>query len=279
MQSGDHVPAAAEAATDASDALIPSEGGSDRQFVIALARGLAVLQAFSPGDDLLTNAELSARTKLPKATISRFTHTLSRLGYLAPALGGAGYRLDPHVLTLGFPVLARLGVRALARPLMQAFATSEGVSVALGLRDGAHMIFVERVRSPEHSALQQDIGTRVPIASTALGRAYLAGMPDDDRAALMQELRATGLPGWWAPVRRGIERELARHRSEGYCIGGDWQSAVNGVAVPLALPGRPLLALGCGAPRERVPDARLHELGEGLKAIARRLVLAPETGL
>ena len=251
----------------------------DRRFVIALARGLAVLRAFEPGDDLLTNADLAARARLPKATISRFTHTLSRLGYLAPDPAGAGYRLDPHVLTLGFPVLARHGVRELARPLLQALATSEGVAVSIGLRDGAHMIFVERVRSPAHSAMQQDIGTRVPIATTALGRAYLAGMAEPERTALMQELRATGLPGWWGPVRKAIDREIARHRSHGYCLGGDWLAEVNGVAVPLALPGRALLALGCGAPRDRVPEARLNALGERLKSIVQRLALAQETGL
>jgi len=119
----------------------------DRQFVIALARGLAILQVFSPGDDLLTNAEIAGRARLPKATVTRLTYTLCKLGYLARDPAGTGYRLDPHVLTLGFPVLARMGVRELARPMMQALAEREGVTVSMGIRDGTHMIYVERVRS------------------------------------------------------------------------------------------------------------------------------------
>ncbi len=250
----------------------------DRQFVIALARGLAILQVFSPGDDLLTNAEIAGRARLPKATVTRLTYTLCKLGYLARDPAGTGYRLDPHVLTLGFPVLARMGVRELARPMMQALAEREGVTVSMGIRDGTHMIYVERVRSSAPVVLQQDIGTRIPIALTALGRAYLAGLAEHERAALLEELRASSLPDRWSAVRKDLERELARHRKRGYCFGGGWDPEITGVAVPLALPGRTLFALSCAGARAQLPDARLASIGERLKDMARRLALAKNPG-
>ena len=46
---------------------------NDRQFAINLSRGLEVLRAFTPADQLLGNRELCDRTSLPKATISRLT--------------------------------------------------------------------------------------------------------------------------------------------------------------------------------------------------------------
>src|SRR5882757_3523955 len=58
------------------------EGTADRQFVMALARGLDVLGAFRRGEPRLGNQELAERTGLPKPTISRITHTLTQLGYL-----------------------------------------------------------------------------------------------------------------------------------------------------------------------------------------------------
>lgn len=251
----------------------------DRQFVIALARGLSVLQAFRPGDDLLTNAEIASRARLPKATITRLTYTLCRLGYLARDSAGTGYRLDPHILTLGYPVLARLGMRQLARPLMQALAEQEGLTVSMGMRDGAHMIFVERVRSSAPVVLQQDVGTRIPIATTALGRAYLAGLPDSERKALLEELRATSPAKDWPAIKKGTERELERHRRKGYCFGGDWDAELTGVAVPLVLPGRSALSISCAGARARLADARLAGIGERLKDIVRRISLAPDTGL
>jgi len=259
-------------------AAVPDET-DDRQFVIALARGLSVLQAFDPGDDLLTNAEIAARARLPKATITRLTYTLCKLGYLARDPAGGGYRLDPHILTLGYPVLARLGMRQLARPLMQALAEAEGLTVSMGLRDGAHMIFVERVRSSAPVVLQQDIGTRIPIATTALGRGYLAGLAPAEREAVMNELRAQTPAAKWAAVRKGVDRELARFAKQGWCVGGDWDAALSGVAVPLALPGRSVLSISCAGARAQLPDARLAAIGAQLKDLARRVALAQDTSL
>ena len=247
----------------------------DRQFVIALARGLRVLQAYSVGDDALTNVELARRTGLPKPTISRLSHTLSRLGYLAPDAQGAGYRLQPHILTLGYPVLAGLGVRQIIRPMLQEIATEEGVTAAIAARDGLHMIFVERLRAPSATALEQDIGTRVPIATTAIGRAYLAGLPESERAALLDEIRVSGLPEWWPQVLVGIEREMARYSEKAYCFGGDWNPDLNGVAVPLALPNQSLVSIAWHGARAQLPPARLDAVGERLKAIVRQLEKTP----
>ena len=61
---------------------LANEGIKDRQFVVALARGLELLRAFSFDDSFLGNQEIAARTGLPKPTISRLTHTLTKLGYL-----------------------------------------------------------------------------------------------------------------------------------------------------------------------------------------------------
>ncbi len=250
-------------------------GPADRLFVIALARGLSVLQAYSPGDDLLTNAELARRTRLPRPTISRLTYTLARLGFLASGSAGQGYRLEPHVLTLGFPVLARFDLRQVIRPMLQAIATEEGITAAIAMRDGAHMIFVDRFRAPGIAAFLQDVGTRVPIATTAIGRAYLAGLSEGERALLLSEIRAGGLPEWWPQLREGIERELARYRSRGFCFGGAWNPEMTGVGVPLALGNAPPAAISCTGPRARLDDARLEAIGERLKAIVRGLEKMP----
>src|SRR5919198_4114338 len=106
----------------------------DRQFVTSLARGLEILRAFAPNETLLGNQEIAQRTGLPKPTVSRLTHTLTKLGYLsyAPRLGK--YQLGTPVLALGYAVLANLGVRNLARPLMQEIADFSRGSVAVGGR-------------------------------------------------------------------------------------------------------------------------------------------------
>lgn len=93
------------------------KAATDRNFVVALSRGLDVLRAFQPNDGLLGNQEIAARTKLPKPTISRLTYTLTKLGYLTPVPKFEKYQLAPSAMALGYAALANLGVRHLSEPI------------------------------------------------------------------------------------------------------------------------------------------------------------------
>ena len=254
------------------------EPTADRQFISALARGFHVMRAYGPEDQVLSNTELSRRTGLPKPTITRLTYTLCKLGYLSQDSTGR-YRLDPHVLTLGFPVLARLNVREIARPMMQALAENSNVTVSLGMRDGLHMVFVQRIRSDSPVLLRQDIGTRVPIAKTALGRAYLAGLATKERASLFEDLHRATPASDWIALREKIESEINRYEQHGYCLGGDWDVSLNGAAAPLILPGGSVLALGCGGASAGLPKRKLLKLGLAVKDIVRRIELAQGSSL
>ena len=98
----------------------PDLEGKDRNFVTALARGLEILRCFRRGDLTLTNSDFSERTGLPKATISRLTHTLCELDYLVADTRVGTYRLSAGVLRLGFSRLAAMDMRDRAKHEMHA---------------------------------------------------------------------------------------------------------------------------------------------------------------
>jgi DNA-binding IclR family transcriptional regulator len=224
----------------------------DRHFVTALARGL---------DRMLGNQELARRCGLPKSTISRLTYTLTRQGYLVPATdgkGGTGYRLGSAVLALGGAMLARLDMRQLARPLMQDLADSSQAMVSLGIRDRLSMIYVENCRSESALTLSLDVGSRIPLAQTAMGRAYLAGCSDTERSDLLAQIRAQDETAWPA-LLAGIEVALAQHREHGCCVSfGDWQKDVNAIAAAFRPEGgRAVMVVSCGGPRFSLPPEML----------------------
>ncbi|WP_338319795.1 helix-turn-helix domain-containing protein, partial [Bradyrhizobium ottawaense] len=102
---------------------------TDRNFVVALSRGLDVLRAFHPNDGLLGNQEIAARTNLPKPTVSRLTYTLTKLGYLAPVPRFEKYQLTPAAMSLGYAALANLGVRHLSEPFREDVMRATGGAV------------------------------------------------------------------------------------------------------------------------------------------------------
>ena len=248
---------------------------TDRSFVVALSRGLDVLRAFHPNDGLLGNQEIAARTNLPKPTISRLTYTLTKLGYLTPVPRFEKYQLAPSAMALGYAALANLGVRHLSEPYREELMRETGGAVAVGGRDRHSMIYFGQSRNGL-LGVQLDVGSRVPIATTAMGRAYIWALPDDERAALLRELR-DHYGSRWSRMRDGIERAGEMVARQGFTISaGEWQDDVHAVGVSLKLSdGTGPYAFNCGAPAFRFTEDRLiNDIGPRMVAMVRNIEAA-----
>ncbi len=257
---------------------------TDRNFVVALSRGLEVLRAFQPNDGLLGNQEIASRTNLPKPTVSRLTYTLTKLGYLTPVPRFEKYRLAPAVMALGYAALANLGVGRLSEPFRQDLMRQTGGACAVGGRDRHSMIYFGQARSELTVGVQLDVGSRIPIATTAMGRAYIWALPDEERGILLRELREH-YGSRWPKMRDGIERASETIAKHGFAISaGEWQDDVHAVGVALKLnDGTGPYAFNCGAPAFRFTEERLlNDIGPRLVAMVRNIEqalggIAPQT--
>src|SRR6201985_1952746 len=248
---------------------------TDRSFVVARSRGLDVLRAFRPNDGLLGNQEIAARTKLPKPTISRLTYTLTKLGYLTPVPRFEKYQLAPAAMALGYAALANLGVRHLSEGYREELMRETGGAVAVGGRDRLSMIYFGQSRGMT-LGVQLDVGSRIPIATIAMGRAFIWALPDDERASLLRELREH-YGSRWSRIRPGIERAGETVAQLGFAISaGEWQNDVHAVGVALKLnDGTGPYACNCGAPAFRFTEERLRtDIGPRLVAMVRNIETA-----
>lgn len=234
---------------------------ADRHFVTALARGLEVLACYRHGDRVLGNQELSRRCGLAKSTVSRLTHTLTKLGYLIYVEDSAKYALGTATLSLGSAMLSRLDIRKLAHPLMQRLAEFGQCMVSLGSRDRLSMIYIDAVRGSAAVTLSLDAGARIQIATSAMGRAYLTAIPESERNEIMERVRELADLSRWPELERGVAQALLDIRELGVCCSfGEWQKDVNAIAVPVRPGGGlPPMAINCGAPAYMVSEEFLLE--------------------
>jgi DNA-binding IclR family transcriptional regulator len=250
----------------------------DRNFVTALARGLEILRCFRRDDQTLTNSDFSERTGLPKATISRLTHTLCALDYLVADSRVGTYRLSAGVLRLGFSRLAAMDMRDRAKHEMHALRM-EGpnpfVTVALGEQHRTEVIYLATDASTEQVTLLVRVGTRMPLFHSAIGRAILAVTPSERIEQIFRFARSEGAEVA-ADAHVHYEQALREYAEKGYCTGyGSWRSDVNGIAVPLhALSDGRIYAMNVGGPSYRVKPKQL----EGVYA-ARLLKAAEALGI
>jgi DNA-binding IclR family transcriptional regulator len=257
-----------------------ADAEGDRQFAIALARGLEVLRAFGPSDRALSNRELCDRTGLPKATVSRMTHTLTLLGYLSR---GADQRvsLAAGVLALGYPLLAGMSIRQVARPWLEQLARETGCTVNLGTRDRLCAVYLDSCRADRGNEWLPDIGAPLPLLTSAIGRALILARPAAEQSAILNRLKVDD-PRRFRDERALLDAERDAFRRRGFTHGpGQMRPDVHAVAAPLEQSLHPdTVAINCTLslrhPLRRAAEARrlVDEVAPAMLETARRIEAA-----
>jgi IclR family transcriptional regulator, positive regulator for flagellar biogenesis len=241
--------------------------------VSALERGLALLNCFRDGQRVLSATELARMTAIPRPTVIRLAATLVAHRWLQPEPGGERYLLGAGVVSLAQSFLAGLDVRSVARAPMQALAESTGGSVYLAVRDGLEMVLIEACR-PQSTMLSArlDVGSRIPMANSALGRAYLGALDEAARAPLVEAL-CTQHGNDWPALERGLRTALIDYPHSGLCVSaGEFHREINSVSVALRGPRAEVLTFNCGGPAFLFSEKRLRvETAPALMQMARQI--------
>ena len=251
------------------------DGEGDRKFVTALARGLEILRCFRPYETTLTNQEISARTGLPKPTISRLTHTLRKLDYLIYSERTGTYRLGAGVLSLGFGVLSGMEMADRAAEEMKKLAAGPNphITSALGERHRMSVVYTAVHRSQQAVALTINVGARLPLVYSAIGRSILVAMSAEERSHMVQ-LAKQEKPQDAKRIDASMDRALMDYEELGYCTSfGEWRPEVNGIAAPvMSLNGDRIYGMNVGGPSFLLsPEELLENYGTRLLQAARNL--------
>lgn len=173
-----------------------------------VARSFAILEALSRRPRG-TIAALAEDSNLPRPTVVRLLKTLTELGYATRVSRQMGYRLTDKVLGLAQGIRFVDHLVDVAAPHMSRFTRRYGWPLYLGtISDRAitirHSTAAESPMSFERAALHK----RSPILSSALGRAWLAFGPAEERRTVLRHLGV-------APDAR-LAAAFARIRRDGY---------------------------------------------------------------
>ena len=156
----------------------------------ALTKGLEILELLAASGEALTMSDVSTALGRSVSEIFRMLQVLEAHRYIAR--GEDGYRLTNRLFALGMgqpPVRDLVGS---ALPVMRTLARQTGQSCHLAVVSGAEMVVIAGVEAPGLSGFAVRIGYRRPLHRSASGRILLAFQPEAQRAAMLDEVRATG---------------------------------------------------------------------------------------
>ena len=240
-------------------------------FVIALARGFEVLRCFEVKRPELSTMDIAKQTGLPQSTVWRLCNTLVELGCLVRHPDSDRLSIGLGLLGFGYAALPTPDLGELATIEMQRMANEFHAGISLCIPEKMEMLIVKRVRGNEGLLSAGTVGSRLPMARSAAGWAYLATLSAEDLAGLSSKLQKQA-GDQWPEIRSIIDDELRRYKEKGFLINtGIYRPEINYAAVPIVVDSG-VYTLHCSALASVLPDATLkNEVGPRLVALAARM--------
>jgi IclR family pca regulon transcriptional regulator len=232
----------------------------DPNFMASLARGLAVIRAFTQQRRHLTIAQLSQRTGIPRAAVRRCLYTLSRLGYVASDDGRA-YALRPRILALGHAYLSSTPIAIAVQPLLDQITSDLHESSSMAVLEGDDILYIARSSTTMRvMSIDLGIGSRLPAYCTSMGRVLLAGLPEPELKAHLARVKLVRLTGRTVATPDELMTVLKTVRRDGYSVvDQELEIGLRSIGVPVVdRDGRPVAAINIGTQSSRVSVAEME---------------------
>lgn len=247
-------PASARIAHEVVPPIEPADSfNGDPNFMTSLARGLAVIQAFSDGKRQFTNSQLSAKTGLSRAAVRRCLYTLMKLGFAASD-DSRHFYLSPRILALGHSYISSMPIASAAQPVLEHVSRQLHESCSIATLDGLDIIYIARASVTRIMSVDLRVGSRLPAFCTSMGRVLLANLPPEEQEACIARIDFVSMTERTVRSPEKLRQILKLVRRNGYAIvDQELELGLRSMAVPIQSPaGRVVAALNVGAHAQRI---------------------------
>ncbi len=231
---------------------------TDPSFMTSLARGLAVVKAFSDQRRAMTIAQISHKTGIPRAAVRRCLYTLKQLGY-ADAEANNFY-LKPKILTLGYSFLSSTPLTISAQPCLNQVSRALNESCSLATLDDLDVLYISRSATSRVMSVALNAGSRLPAYCTSLGRVLLAALSESELKAYFAKVELRLYTDHTVISEERLRATLNEVRQSGYAVvEEELEIGLRSIAVPVrGASGAVVAALNVGAQATRVTKAELE---------------------
>ena len=235
-----------------------------------IGKALDVLEIFLARDDDIGLSELASLSGLNIATTHRIVFTLVKRGYLNQKQKRQKYSLSTKFLQYSNVLSRRMKIRDIAFPIVDALNKMVGESVNIAIMDRNEVVYIEHIETNKSLRIFTQVGNRVPLYCTGVGKIFLAHMDDDE---LQKALTITELLPQTINTVTDIERlkqELALVKTESVATDNEeMEIGVKCIASPVKnSAGSVVAAISVSGPTARLSNKRVNEIKTLVKSCA-----------
>jgi IclR family transcriptional regulator, acetate operon repressor len=240
----------------------------------ATDRSFAILEFIAASGRPLTASDISDALSLPKPSTYRLLESLERAGFVSRHGKQRRISTGPRLTDLAFNVLKSSLNYAPRRQILDALVKEVGETCNIGALDHNEIVYLDRVEAEDWPLrLQFKIGSKVPLHCTAIGKLFLAFMPEDKSRHFLDKLDFDRYTPNTILTRKALEAELQDIRKEGLSL--DREEYIAGVvciAAPILDRNRNIqAAVAIQAPSARMTVAQALENRDALARAAYQL--------
>jgi len=236
----------------------------------ALVRAIDILNCFEDAEELGVT-EISNKIKLHKSTTFNIISTLEYCHYLEKNETTGKYRLGIELFRMGTKV--KYDLRKIVVPYLEKLLSQFKETANLVVRDGDYVIYLEKIESPHSMRISTAAGSRLPVNTTAVGKAILSGLPDDELHEIINGIPLIKFTDFTICDQKELLENIKKVRDSGYAE--DFEELEIGltcVAAPIFNhTGKAFAAISISGPTSRMSDEIRGEMGKSLVEVTREI--------
>ncbi|HEY3314924.1 MAG TPA: IclR family transcriptional regulator [Bacillota bacterium] len=233
---------------------------SDSPRVRSVSRALAILEVMAREESPMGLVAISRLVDLDPTTTHRLLHTMDAHGFVTQNTDGR-YSLGIRVFQIGNSVTYVSMLRQVTRPFLQTLMERTGETANLAIKDGAEAAYIEQVTGTHFLRTFSEVGRGVPLHGTAVGKAILMGVKDEE----IRQMAAGGLKRYTPNTITAVDPLLADIRScreQGYAVDTEeYEPGARCLGAPIIGPdGKIFCAISVSGPITRMSVERVRAL-------------------
>lgn len=252
--------------------------GSTTYRIQVIDRAVQILDLFTEHGPELTLQELALRSGLHKSTVHRILMVLEHYNIVQRGPGMDGFRLGPKLFELGMQVASYNDLRERSRPYLKRLMLETDETAHLCVLDGFEVLYLDKVEPSRSIRMTSNVGRRNPAYCTAVGKALLAFLPEEELDNVINKLDLRAFTEKTITTAAQLRNEFELVRKLGYaldneeheeglkCIGAPVRDYSNSVVASISIAG----------PAFRLTDQRIAAIAKTVKEVTK--VLSAELG-
>jgi DNA-binding IclR family transcriptional regulator len=186
--------------------------------VQTLSRALDILETLALSPNSMGVTEIGQRLNLHKSTAHRLLNALAARGYVEKTEGRGSYRLGLKVVEIGSLRLNHIELKTEAAPFLRELTSTMEQSVHLGILSGTDVVYIDKVEPLSSIRMYSQIGKRVPIYCTALGKALFFDRTREEIIAFASGLRFEAFTPSTIRDAQGFAQDVAASAKRGWSL-------------------------------------------------------------